>query len=70
MGDRVYLAWNLPNWITVILMAALGYLLLAVIMQGLQRGGFGFGNGGLTAGGVPGASLIFGGGTAGVARVA
>jgi hypothetical protein len=31
------IAWNIPNWITVILMVSLGYLLLALVAQGFQR---------------------------------
>lgn len=31
------LTWNLPNWLTVILMVALGYLLVALIAQGFKR---------------------------------
>lgn len=31
--DRVMLTWNIPNWITVILMVALGYLLLSFAAQ-------------------------------------
>lgn len=31
--DRVYLAWTMENWITVVLMAAAGYLLFACVSQ-------------------------------------
>jgi hypothetical protein len=31
--DRTLIAFNLPNWITVLLMAALGYLLLGIVAQ-------------------------------------
>lgn len=31
--DKVYLAWTIENWITVVLMAALGYLLTAMVWQ-------------------------------------
>lgn len=36
-----YLTWNLPNWITVVLMVSLGYLLLGVIASGLKAAGVG-----------------------------
>lgn len=44
MGDKVYLAWTIENWITVVLMGTLGFLLLALVWQGYlkvqgQRGG-------------------------------
>lgn len=32
------LTWNLPNWLTVILMVALGYLLVALVAQAFKRG--------------------------------
>lgn len=31
------IAWNLPNWITIVLMAAAGYAILGVLAQLLQR---------------------------------
>ena len=31
--DRVYLQWNIANWLTVVLMAALGYSLFALVAQ-------------------------------------
>ncbi len=31
--DRNLISFNLPNWITVLLMAAFGYLLLGIIAQ-------------------------------------
>ncbi len=31
--DRTLIAFNLPNWITVVLMAALGYLVLGLASQ-------------------------------------
>ena len=37
MSERVMLSWNIPNWITVILMVAFGYLLVSLAMQ-LVRG--------------------------------
>jgi hypothetical protein len=35
--ERTLLAWNLPNWITVVLMAAAGYALMTVLAQVVQR---------------------------------
>jgi hypothetical protein len=35
--DRVLLSWNITNWITVILMAALGYALFALISQAYKN---------------------------------
>ena len=32
MEDNI-LAWNIPNWITVLLMVALGYLTIALVSQ-------------------------------------
>lgn len=37
--ERTMLAWNLPNWITVILMAAAGYAVLAVVGQWIVKPG-------------------------------
>jgi hypothetical protein len=31
--DETILTWNITNWITVVIMAALGFLLLALIAQ-------------------------------------
>lgn len=31
MGDRVFISWNIANWITVVLMVALGYLVVSLI---------------------------------------
>lgn len=31
--DRSLIAWNIPNWITVLLMAAAGYIVLAAATQ-------------------------------------
>lgn len=33
MADRVVLQWNVQNWITVILMAAIGFGILAVVLN-------------------------------------
>jgi hypothetical protein len=35
--DRVFLSWTAQNWITVVLMAALGYVLFAIIAQAFQN---------------------------------
>lgn len=34
------ISWNVPNWITVLLMVALGYILIALVTQVLRMGGF------------------------------
>jgi hypothetical protein len=34
--DRFYLQWNVPNWITVVLMAAVGMLLIGAISSGIR----------------------------------
>jgi len=39
--ERTLISWNLPNWITVTLMAALGYAVAGVIVQLLARQGIG-----------------------------
>jgi len=36
MMDRFYLQWNVPNWITVVLMAAVGMLLVGAIASGIR----------------------------------
>lgn len=72
----MFLAWNLPNWITVVLMVALGYLVFGLVTQlVMRRGGAismpGFGAASSTAppandvmpGGYPGAALVYGGGS-------
>lgn len=35
--ERVNLAWTAENWITVVLMAALGYLLFSLVWQLFNR---------------------------------
>ncbi len=35
--DRVYLQWTVVNWITVLLMVSLGYLLIGLVGKGLAR---------------------------------
>lgn len=40
--EESLITWNLPNWITVVLMAALGFMVLAVIgsfVKGKMGGG-------------------------------
>jgi hypothetical protein len=34
--DKVYIQWNAVNWITVVLMASLGAVLLGAVVAGLQ----------------------------------
>ena len=43
--DRTLIAWNLPNWITVLLMAAAGWALLGVVSQWLIKPGTSAGGG-------------------------
>lgn len=31
--ERVYIAWTIENWVTVVLMAALGYLAFSLAWQ-------------------------------------
>lgn len=35
--EKVYLQWSVVNWVTVVLMAALGYLLVGLVAQGIQK---------------------------------
>jgi hypothetical protein len=35
--DRFYLQWNIVNWITVILMASVGMLLIGAISSGIRQ---------------------------------
>ena len=37
--ERTLISWNLPNWITIVLMAALGYALLGGVAQLVMRNG-------------------------------
>lgn len=37
--DRTLISWNLPNWITIMLMAAGGYAILAVVTNWLKGSG-------------------------------
>lgn len=34
--ERTLISWNLPNWITVLVMAAAGYALLAALSQAFK----------------------------------
>jgi hypothetical protein len=44
--ERTLIAWNFPNWVTVLLMAAAGYVVLAFVSQMVKgqtaAGGGGF----------------------------
>ena len=33
MNERVLISWNIPNWITVVLMVVLAYLLVSLVTQ-------------------------------------
>ena len=44
--ERTLISWNLPNWITVVVMAALGYVALGAIAQVVKRNGAGSGQAG------------------------
>lgn len=35
--DRFYLQWNIVNWITVVLMASVGMMLVGSIVAGLRQ---------------------------------
>lgn len=37
MADRVILQWNVSNWITVILMSAIGFGILSIILNVWSR---------------------------------
>jgi hypothetical protein len=34
---KFYLQWNIVNWITVVLMASIGMLLVAMVASGLRQ---------------------------------
>lgn len=76
MDEKVFLSWNLPNWITVVLMVAIGYLIFGLLFQwimGNSGGGlqsFGGSASGVQPGGYIGATLLYGGATAGVSSLA
>jgi len=46
--DRVYISWSIENWITVVLMVALGYFLVSFIASLVRKqlGVFGGSNAG------------------------
>lgn len=31
--ERTFISWNITNWITIVLMAVLGYVLFAIVSQ-------------------------------------
>jgi hypothetical protein len=35
--ERTIISWNLPNWITVVIMASLGYAALAAMAQLVKK---------------------------------
>lgn len=35
--ERTIISWNLPNWITVMIMAAAGYAVLGLVAQLLKQ---------------------------------
>lgn len=35
--ERTMISWNLPNWITIVIMAALGYAVLGATAQLIHR---------------------------------
>ena len=35
--EKVYLQWNLQNWITVVLMAAIGMTLVGLVISGVRQ---------------------------------
>ena len=37
--ERTMISWNLPNWITIVLMAAAGYAVLGVVRQVMMQAG-------------------------------
>lgn len=37
MADRFYLQWNVVNWITVVLMAAVGMFLVGMVASALRH---------------------------------
>lgn len=40
-GRGALLTWSIENWITVVLMAALGYMLFALVTQFFKQGSVG-----------------------------
>ena len=47
--DRVYIAWTIENWITVVLMATLGYLLFSLLWRVVSGAGSGSAGGSSSA---------------------
>jgi hypothetical protein len=43
--ERTMISWNLPNWITVVLMAAAGYAVLGAVRQVMLHSGGGMPSG-------------------------
>lgn len=39
--DGTYISWNVPNWITVVLMVSFGAILLGLVASGLKAAGVG-----------------------------
>lgn len=35
--DRVFISWSIENWLTIMIMAGLGYLLFALLAQALRQ---------------------------------
>lgn len=35
--ERTIISWNLPNWLTIVLMAAAGYAVLGLIAQAIKK---------------------------------
>lgn len=35
--ERAYLQWNIPNWITVVLMASFGAIVVGIAAKGLAK---------------------------------
>jgi hypothetical protein len=36
--ERTLISWNIANWITIMLMAAAGYAVLALVSQAFNKG--------------------------------
>lgn len=37
--EKVYIQWTIVNWITVVLMVSIGYLLIGLVGQAYQKWG-------------------------------
>jgi hypothetical protein len=76
--ERTFIAWTIPNWITIVLMVAIAWLVFGLIAQAVgwswsgsgSSSGFGGSASGVQPGGYIGASLLYGGATAGVSPLA